>query len=173
MTSKYPFEKIIVVISLICVPFIISCKQPASKKEDAVKKQEKEQAEVPTVIDPRKAIPEIRTEVRKDAVSEYEEKVENPLNDWWFRVRIYETPKTFHYLLKLEYEEIRGTDTFKIPNFGVIPQPLVKPGGEKYSCIIGFLDKDNKFREYKKVYVKNNVLKVTAIKHYGVSESSK
>ena len=83
-------------------------------------------------------------------------------------MRLYETPKTFHYLIKLEYEEIRGQDTLKLPNFGALPKPVIQKGPEQYSCIIGFMDKDNQFREYKKVYVKENTLKITALKHYGV-----
>jgi hypothetical protein len=71
--------------------------------------------------------------------------------------------------MKMQFEEIRGTDTLKLPNFGIMPEPVIRKGPGKYSCIVGFLDKDKQFREYKKVYIKNDVLKVTALKHYGVS----
>ena len=114
-------------------------------------------------------VPELRETVKMSPVAEYREKTENPLNDWYFSVQLFETRKTFHYLIKLQYEEIRGTDTLKLPNFGISPQPAIEKGNEKYSCIIGFLDKDKKFREYKKVYVKENRLIITAIKHYSVS----
>ncbi|MBC7829583.1 MAG: hypothetical protein H7122_17700 [Chitinophagaceae bacterium] len=114
-------------------------------------------------------IPQYRDAVSKDAVAQYQEKVENPLNDWYFSVKLYETPKTFHYLIKLRYEEIQGEDTLKLPNFGTLPKPVIQKGTEKYSCIIGFMDKQNKFREYKKVYVKDNRLKITALKHYAVA----
>ena len=70
----------------------------------------------------------------------------------------------------MEFEEIRGTDTLRLPNFGTMPEPVIQKGSEKYSCIIGFLDQDKNFREYKKVYVKNNVLRITALKHYAVTE---
>lgn len=113
-------------------------------------------------------VPLDRDNVKTEAVAEYKVRTENPLNDWYFRVRLYETPKTFHYLIKLEYEEIHGQDTLKLPNFGALPKPVIQKGPEQYSCIIGFMDKDNKFREYKKVYVKANTLKITALKHYGV-----
>lgn len=120
--------------------------------------------------DPLHAIPATRKEVRKKPVAEYAEKTENPLNNWYFRVQLYETERTFYYLLKLEYEEIRGQDTLKIPNFGIHPEPVIQKGPDEFSCIIGFLDKEKKFREYKKVYVKNNALKVTTLKGYAVRE---
>lgn len=113
-------------------------------------------------------VPLERDSVKEEPVAEYRVKTENPLNDWYFQVRLYETPKTFHYLIKLQYEEIRGQDTLKLPNFGLLPKPAIQKGPGEYSCIIGFYDKDNKFREYKKVYVKENTLKIESIKHYGV-----
>jgi hypothetical protein len=145
---------------------VISC------SGDSAKNKEKEQAkDLPKTIvaKPYDTIPRYRAVVKKEPIDSYQEKTENPLNDWYFRVRIYETPNTFHYLLKLEYEEIRGQDTLRIPNFGIPPRPVIRKGKEKYSCIIGFLDKDNAFREYKKVFVKNNTLKVTTIKQYSVA----
>lgn len=132
-------------------------------------KQATEGEEKPVIINPANSIPEFRKEIRPEAIATYKEKTDNPLNDWYFRVSLFETSRTFYYLMKLEYEEIRGTDTLKLPNFGILPRPVIQKGPDKYSCIIGFLDKDNKFREYKKVYVRNNSLKVTAIKHYSVS----
>lgn len=118
-------------------------------------------------------IPEFRETVKKEPVAQHREKVDNPLNDWYFSVSLYETPKTFQYLIKLGFEEIQGEDTLKLPNFGTIPKPVIQPGKEKYSCIIGFLDKEDKFREYKKVYVKGNQLKITALKHYAVASYEK
>lgn len=110
-----------------------------------------------------------RDAVKKEPVAQHVEKTDNPLNEWYFSVKLYETTNTFHYLMQLNFEEIRGVDTLKLPNFGTMPEPVIRKGNEKYSCIIGFLDKEKKFREYKKVYVKNNTLKVTALAHYAVS----
>jgi hypothetical protein len=121
----------------------------------------------------RVLVPEYRDSVRKEPVAQHQEKVDNPLNDWYFSVKLYETPKTFQYLIKLSYEEMDGEDTLKLPNFGTLPKPVIQKGNEKYSCIIGFLDKDNQFREYKKVYVKGNSLKITALKHYAVATYEK
>ncbi|MFT3823085.1 MAG: hypothetical protein QM731_04160 [Chitinophagaceae bacterium] len=125
--------------------------------------------ENPAVTSTADNVPATRTTVSKEPVAEYKVKTDNPLNDWYFSVKLYETPKTFHYLMQLRFEEIEGKDTLKLPNFGIMPKPVIKKGPEQYSCIIGFMDKDNQFREYKKVYVVNNRLKVTALKHYAVS----
>jgi hypothetical protein len=70
--------------------------------------------------------------------------------------------------MRLEYEEMKEKDTLKIPNLGFQPRLEIHKGDEPYSCIIGFLDKENKFREYKKVIAKNNNLKVITLKHYAV-----
>jgi hypothetical protein len=113
-------------------------------------------------------VPENRTEVKKEPVATYSEKIKNPLNDWKFQVTLYETPKTFRYLMRLEYEEMKEKDTLKIPNLGFEPRLEIHKGDEPYSCIIGFLDKENKFREYKKVVAKNNNLKVITLRHYAV-----
>jgi hypothetical protein len=130
--------------------------------------KEKDVADPGTVRSVTDMVPEERTEVNKTAVASYSEKIKNPLNDWRFKVELFETPKTFSYLMTLEYEEMREKDTLKIPNLGFPPKPEIRKGDEPNSCIIGFLDKENKFREYKKVSAKNNNLKVTTLKHYRV-----
>lgn len=134
---------------------------PVSEKKDSTQGA--------VIVNPAANIPMYRDTVRKAPVAEYRVKTDNPLNDWYFSVRLYETPRTFHYLMRLQFEEIQGTDTLKLPNFGTLPQPEIRKGPESYSCIIGFLDKDKQFREYKKVYVTGNKLKVTALKHYAVA----
>jgi hypothetical protein len=114
-------------------------------------------------------IPEYRKQIKKDAVVEYKEKTDDPLNDWYFSVRLYETEKTFDYVLKMQFEEIRGQDTLVLPNFGIEPKPELRKGKDKYSCIIGFIDRENKFREYKLVYVKDGIkLKLTTLNHYSI-----
>lgn len=143
---------------------VMACEQ--GKKEAAVVPD----APKDTVINKVTRIPLERDSVKKEPVAEYRVRTENPLNDWYFQVRLYETPKTFQYLIKLQYEEIYGQDTLRLPNFGTLPQPVIQKGTEPYSCIIGFMDKENKFREYKKVFVKENTLKIVALKHYGVRE---
>ena len=148
------------ILHLLAFSFVISCNNSQPKEEVSTKK--KDTISKTPYIDPDKK------EISKEPVASYSEKTDNPLNDWYFKVQLFETEKTFEYLIKLQFEEIRGEDTLKLPNFGRMPEPQIKKGDEKYSCIIGFLDKENKFREYKKVYVQDNHLKITAIKHNGV-----
>jgi hypothetical protein len=113
-------------------------------------------------------VPAARAEVKNEPVATYTEKVKNPLNDWKFQVQLFETPKTFRFLMKLEYEEMNETDTLKIPNLGFEPKLKIIKGDEPYSCIIGFLDNKDEFREYKKVIASNNRLRVVTLKHYAV-----
>ncbi|MBS1974927.1 MAG: hypothetical protein JST13_11290, partial [Bacteroidetes bacterium] len=61
----------------------------------------------PVVVNPVNNVPEFRQGARKEAVAEYKEKTGNPLNDWYFSVKLYETQKTFYYLMKLQFEEIK------------------------------------------------------------------
>ncbi len=151
-------------IILALIPFIaLACGSEPVKEKTGNEKEEKE------VINPAGAIPSERTEVKKEAVASYRVKTDDPLNDFYFSVQLFETKQTFTYQMKLEFETIDGKDTLKLPNFGTMPEPVIKKGPEKYSAIIGFLDKDKQFREYKKVYVVGDKLKVTALKHYGVA----
>lgn len=154
-------KRCIVVFIFGCLLSLVSCKDQSdstSKSDNGQKTTENKKEEVPLV----------RDSISPKPVAEFVKKTDDPLNDWYFSVKLYETPKTFHYLIKLQFEEIRGEDTLKLPNLGAMPKPVIKPGDEKYACIIGFMDKENQFREYKKVHVKNNSLKITALKHYAV-----
>lgn len=149
----------------ICLAAIFSCGQQGSEAPAA--KKDTVAAGTGPVARPEN-VPEERESVKEEPVAEYKVRTENPLNEWYFQVRLFETKKTFHYVIRLQYEEIRGQDTLKLPNFGTLPKPEIRKGPEQYSCIIGFMDKDNQFREYKKVYVTENKLKIVALKHYGV-----
>jgi hypothetical protein len=151
----------IILFAVFCCT-VCSCGQTASKRDPGSSQPD-------TVVNAAANVPAIRDHVSKEPVAQYKVRTENPLNDWYFSVRLYETRKTFQYLIRLQYEEISGEDTLKLPNFGILPQPVIRKGPEKYSCIIGFMDKDNQFREYKKVYVVNDRLKITALRHYGVA----
>lgn len=120
-------------------------------------------------INPADKVPEFRDSIQSAPVAEYKVKTDNPLNDWYFKVQLFETHKTFNYLVKLQFEEVRGEDTLRLPNFGMDPQPVIHKGPEAYSCIVGFLDRDNRFREYKKIYVVGGALKEKTLKHYAVT----
>lgn len=116
--------------------------------------------------------PEMRDRVRKEPVAEYKVRTENKLNDLYFTVKVYETPVTLKYVAKVDFEGMGGEDTIRLPDAGVPPHPILQKGPEKYSCIVGFMDNANSFRELKKVYVtdKGSELKITTLKHYVVTE---
>lgn len=116
--------------------------------------------------------PESRARMRKEAVAEYKVRTGNNLNEMYFSVRLYETPATMKYLAKVEFEGLTGEDTIKFPDMGTEPHPVLQKGPEKYSCIVGLLDNNKRFRELKKVYVtdKGQELKITTLKHYTVTE---
>jgi len=126
-----------------------------------------------TVIVNLDTIPEIRTNINPKPVVTYHEKDDDALNDWGFDIKVYETQKTFYYLMKVKFEEIDAVDTLKLPNAGIKPVVELHRGNEKYSCIVGFRDKQQQFREYKKVSVQNNQLKIKVLAHYGVYNTLK
>lgn len=110
-----------------------------------------------------------RAAVKKEAVASFEKKIPDDLNNWWFKVALYETPNRFSYLVHMQYQEVSGTDTIKFPNLGIEPRPQLRAGSQPYSCIIGFLDKQDSFRVYKQVSGSNaDGLRITTLKHYAV-----
>ena len=119
-------------------------------------------------------IPELRTVVSSKPVANFTKNAGDALNkDWAFTVRVYETSKTFRFVMKIKFEELEAADTLIIPDLHIQPMVELQPGKEKFSCIVGFKDKEQKFREYKKVSVENNQLKITTLKHYGVYATMK
>jgi hypothetical protein len=110
-----------------------------------------------------------RDVVNPKPVATFVKKVPDKLNDWKFAVSIYETKETFHYLMKMQYMELRADDTLKIPNFGTAPKVEIKQGSEPFSCIVGFLDKNNQFKEYKLVSIKDKNLSVHILRRYAVT----
>lgn len=115
--------------------------------------------------------PEFRQQVKKEAVTEYKEKVNDRLNsNWLFAVKLFETSKTLSYRVNMQYEEIQADDTLKLPDLGSPPRPVIQKGKDKYSCMIGFMDNDNRFREYKLVSVQADQLSIRAVKHYAVTQ---
>jgi hypothetical protein len=119
-------------------------------------------------------VPEFRKEVKKEPVAEFEEKIIGELNsNWYFSVKLYETTKTLSYRVQMQYEELEGDDTLQLPDLGMAPQPVIRKGTDstgKYSCVLGFLDRDSTFREYKLVYVRGSQLGIKALKHYAVTQ---
>ncbi|HEX4850389.1 MAG TPA: hypothetical protein VFV08_06260 [Puia sp.] len=118
---------------------------------------------------PSDNVPEFRKEIKSKPVAEYKIRTDDPLNDFYFTVKLYETNRTFDYKLEFQFEEVRGEDTIRFPNFGFSPAPGLQKGDGEYSCIIGFYDKDQKFRTYKKVFVKDGrEVKIVTLNRYSV-----
>ena len=63
-------------------------------------------------------------------------------------------------------------DTLRVPNFGIQPNVEIKKGDSvRPSCIVGFLDKEKKFRESKLIYFQGNKLRVRVLRYYAVYQS--
>jgi hypothetical protein len=145
--------------TIIFIIFLLACKQNASLES-------KKGNETTTYVT-NDTIPEIRKEVSKKPVASYWVQI-NPVLEQKFGVDIFETRKTFQYLLKMRYENMIVKDTLQVPNFGVWPKIEGRKGKEKLSCIIGFLDKKKQFKEHKLLIVKNDQLQLKVLKRYYV-----
>jgi hypothetical protein len=119
-------------------------------------------------LPPPKHNPEFRTQVKKEAVAEYQEKTGRLEGE--FAVKLYQTSKTMAFRVDIEYEGLPGTDTIKFPDLGTEPRPVLQKASDKYSCVIGFLDNDSKFRELKLVHAKGSELKITTLRHWVVTD---
>ena len=141
-----------------CMIFIIACNQKNKLPDKNTGLENKSGS----------AIPEIRNTINKKPVASYSIPMGDPRLDRKFGVEVYETPYTFKYLLQMQYDGMIQTDTLKVPNLYRWPTIEIKPGKEKLSCIIGFLDEKNNFREYKLLSGKNNHLSLSVLKSYGI-----
>jgi hypothetical protein len=148
---------------------IFSCHQAATDKAPAGDSTDKK-------APPPEALhnPEFRDQPKKDPAVIYKEEIKDDhLNHWSFSVNLYETSRTMDYRVKMQFEELPGDDTIHLPDLGTPPRPVLKKGDDKYTCIIGFLDNDNQFREYKLVYARNDQLGIKTLKHYSVTQGYK
>jgi hypothetical protein len=109
-----------------------------------------------------------RDVVKKEPVAGYDIPLKDDLNNWHFTVKLFETKQRFNYLLDMQYQEVTASDTIRFPNFGYEPKPQIQKGANDNECIIGFLDKDKKFREYIKVFVDNDQFRLKQLKQYAV-----
>jgi len=114
-------------------------------------------------------IPTERTEVNPNPVKTYIDTVKSFETTDIFKVELFETAKTFNYLIKIFYKNIETDDTLRVPDFGINPSVEIQKGDKKPSCIIGFLDQNKQFRESKIVYFEDDKLMVHVLKHYAVS----
>ena len=113
----------------------------------------------------------VRENPKQQAIASYAVDVAdgvNNANNWKFAANMYEIKSTFKFLLKMKYKELEESDTLVIPNLGFMPKVEIRKAEKPQACIIGFYDKKNQFKEYKKLSVKNEQLKLTTINHYSV-----
>jgi len=146
---------------LLAFAFLFSC----SKKNETDETKDSSM----TVLND--TIPTTRKVVSDVAVASYSEKVKDKdnLNDWKFAVDVFETEETFKYLVKIKYKELEAEDNLTIPNFGIQPKVKLKKGEEELTCVIGFLDKEGAFKEFKRVEIVGDQLKIRQTKGYGRS----
>ncbi|SFP56497.1 hypothetical protein [Parafilimonas terrae] len=117
-------------------------------------------------------IPLERNNINPQPVKMYAETIRSFETTDEFKVGLYETQQTFRYLIKISYKQMEVEDTLRVPNFGILPAvDIVKGDSIHPSCIVGFLDKEKKFRESKLIAFANNKLKVKVLKHYAVYQS--
>ena len=119
--------------------------------------------------DNKNDIAENRENVNKNPVASYVIPMGDPKLDRKFGVQIFETPFTFKYLLMMFHDGTEQQDTLNIPDIGIWPVIEVKPGSDTLSCIIGFLDKEKVFREYKMLSATNDQLRLTTLKKYSLT----
>jgi hypothetical protein len=113
-------------------------------------------------------IAETRSVVNPNPVKVYTETVKSFETTDEFKVALFETEETYHYLIKINYKNLEAEDTLRVPNFGEVPSVEIKKGDKRPSCIVGFLDNDKQFRESKLVYFDDNKIGIHILKHYGV-----
>lgn len=117
-------------------------------------------------------IPLERNNINPEPIKRYTETIKSFETTDEFKVALYETRQTFRYLIKISYKQMEVEDTLRVPNFGTPPAvDIVKGDSIHPSCIVGFLDKEKKFRESKLIAFANNKLKVKVLKHYAVYQS--
>lgn len=124
-----------------------------------------------SVVIPADTISEERTVVRKEAVATHKQKVPDEFNDWKFAVHLYETERRFHYTVRMQYKELRITDSINIPNLGKEPILEIQKDSQPYSCTIGFLDNKGVFKPYYRVSIQKEQLRFKKIAAYGVGVS--
>lgn len=144
-------------IALALLTFAVGCSSPQKKMETAEKR-----------VIANDTIPMERTDVDPDPVASYSRPVSDPLNQFKFAVKLYETPLRFRYRVAVQYKMLDVKDSVDIPNFGYQPKVDVRKSEQGLSCMIGFYDAAGTFMELKKVEVIGNQLKMRQVKRYGV-----
>ena len=123
-----------------------------------------------SIIHNYKDIPTKRSSINPRPVKTYSETVKSFETTDEFKVSLFETKETFYYIIKIQFKELNEEDTLKVPDFGIDPIVEIAKGDSiRPSCIVGFLDEKNQFRESKLIYFDHNKLKVHVLKRYAVT----
>ena len=149
-----PFSLLLVIVCFICC-------HPITSQED--------EAGNDSIIYNYEDIAAERSTVNPNPIKSYSETVKSFETTDQFVVALYETKETFHYLIRIQYKNLEAEDTLKVPNFGRAPSVEILKAAKRPSCVVGFFDKDNKFRESKLVYFEDNRLKIHVLKHFAVA----
>lgn len=144
---------------LLLIMFLIGCNNSAEKLPSTTDQ---------TVVIPADTISELRSMIRKEAVISHQQKVPDEFNDWKFAVSLYETERRFHYTVRMQYKELRITDSINIPNLGKEPILDIQKDNQPFSCTIGFLDNKGVFKPYYRASVQKEQLRFKKIAAYGV-----
>lgn len=129
--------------------------------------EKKEETFRPAEEQPAPAISPDRANVRKEPAAQYTEDLPGGFQ---YKAELYETPKTFSYFLKLKYQEFTAEDTVNLPDFGTMPEPVLKKGEGKNVILLGFKDKKGEFREYKTITATDDRISVKTSKYYTVTK---
>jgi hypothetical protein len=146
------------IIYLLLLPVLLSCNTNSGSND---KNQD-------SVVYTTDKIPQIRSVVNPNPVKTYTETIKSFETTDEFKVQLFETKETFHYLIKINYKNLEAEDTLRVPNFGEVPSVEIIKGDKRPSCITGFLDNNKQFRESKLVFFEDDQIKVHVLKHYGV-----
>ena len=152
--------------ALFTILLLVACGTNASNNQNESTPSNTSQSQTAVVsVD---SIPSERTSIKKEAVASYSKKTDDPLNDFYFSVKLYETKYTQRFLMKLTYETLQVSDTISIPYLNIWPNVKIEKGASGLECIVGFLDQQQQFRPYKKVFVENEKLRVKTLHFYRV-----
>jgi len=113
-------------------------------------------------------IPPLRTTVQKEPVASHVQKVPDELNDWKFAVNVYETKRRFHYVVRMQYKELRVTDSLTLPNIGIEPSVQIQKDSDPFSCTLGFPDKKGNFKPLSRASVKGDRFRFKTVASYAV-----
>lgn len=74
----------------------------------------------------------------------------------------------FIYRVRIQYKELRTSDSLEIPNLGTAPGVQILKDTVPLSCTIGFLDKKRQFLRLYRIHVKDERLLFKKVASYRV-----